>query len=235
MNTLTSQSSRRPKLLLAIVAFILGAGIFGAMWHSVSTHADFSRLDQPILTMLVAHRSAPLTNMFEAITTLLAPVIFAAIVITGCLVWAVHRRETWRPLLLMGAMAIAMLTSTLVKHFVARSRPPHDLMLAPLELDFSFPSGHTIGIATFVFVLSYLLYSRRVSVGRGILWLFGGGIAIALVALSRLYLGYHWITDVTASVGLALMILAAIITIDIITPVRFKQWVPARRVRHASQ
>ena len=234
MNTLTSLSSRRPKLLLAIVAFIFGGAIFGAMWHSVTTHADFSRLDQPILTMLVAHRSAPLTNMFEAITTLLAPAVFASIVIIGCVIWAMRRRETWRPLLLMGAMALAMITSTLIKHFVARSRPPHDFMLAPFELDFSFPSGHTIGIAVFVFVLSYLLYSRRVSVGRGILWLFGGGVAIALVALSRLYLGYHWITDVTASVGLALMILAVMITIDIVPPTRFKHGAPARRVRQSS-
>jgi membrane-associated phospholipid phosphatase len=36
----------------------------------------------------------------------------------------------------------------------------------------------------------------------------------ALVALSRLYLGYHWLTDVVASIGLAFAVTGAVILAD---------------------
>ena len=199
------------------------------MWHSVVTQADFTRFDQPILTFLISHRSPPETSIMETITRLLAPISFAFLVTAGCVAWYLRRRHIWRPLLLLAAMAVATLTSVVMKQFVARSRPPHELMVAPFELDYSFPSGHTIAIATFVFTLSYLLYSRRVAMYRVVAWLMSGGLLIAVVALSRLYLGYHWITDVTAAIGLALIIMAAVILVDTYAPESLKNWTPRRR------
>lgn len=234
---MTSLSSpvypRRTKTLVALGIAVIGFGIFIAMWHSAITSTDFARFDQPVLTLLSSHRTPFETSIMEVITRLLAPFSFALFVTVGCVVWYLRRRIVWRPLLLMGAMALATLTSVVVKHLVGRSRPPHAFMVAPFELDFSFPSGHTIAIATFVFVLSYLLYSRHVALVRVVAWLIAGGSLIAIVALSRLYLGYHWITDVSASVGLAFIILSIIIIVDTYTPARLKTWKPASR-RHAS-
>jgi membrane-associated phospholipid phosphatase len=37
---------------------------------------------------------------------------------------------------------------------------------------------------------------------------------VALAALSRLYLGYHWVSDAIASVAVSFVVLGAVIAVD---------------------
>lgn len=78
----------------------------------------------------------------------------------------------------------------------------------------SFPSGHTIGTATFLLVAGYLVVSRRRSRGVVVAWLVAGLLGTAAVALSRLYLGYHFLTDVVAASGLAVVVLGVVTVVD---------------------
>lgn len=216
-------SSQRSVIIAAIIVIALGMGIFGTMWHSVMTASDFARFDQPTLDYVYHLRTPTLTIAMEFVTNLLAPLTFALIVGLGCIIWARRKQETWRPLILMSSLATSGLLSVTIKQIVERSRPPHDFMMTPFELDYSFPSGHTLGIAVFVFVLSYLLYSRRLEMRHAVLWITSGLLLVALVAFSRLYLGYHWLTDVTASFGLGMAVLGVVIIIDTLAPARLKR------------
>jgi len=153
------------------------------------------------------------------ITDLLSPTTFAVIVLLGAGGWALYKKELWRPLLLIGAMALTMIVSTGIKMLAHRVRPPVDQMVIPHELDFSFPSGHTIGVAVALFVVAYLIYSRaRVHLFA---WTFVITVSVLLIAITRLYLGYHWLTDVSASVFLAFIILGTVMAIDRLKPARF--------------
>lgn len=231
MSKFLAPISRRSTLIVfAIVSIMIGAGVFALMAHSVLNHDDFTRADTPLLDFLYAHRTPALTAIMLTVTNLLAPVTFAAIVSIFCAVWVWRTRELWRPFVLIASMVAAMVTSTLLKLLFGRDRPPHATMITPLELDYSFPSGHTIGIAVFVLILGYLLYSRRFQIHHAIAWAIGGSFIIALVALSRLYLGYHWLTDVTASVGLSLIILGFVIIIDRYAPSRLTSWSLTRKL-----
>jgi membrane-associated phospholipid phosphatase len=103
-----------------------------------------------------------------------------------------------------------------MKQAVNRARPPAALVLGPVGTNMSFPSGHTIGAAAFALALAYLWWRAQ----RGLLraWL-GLGIALAVtaaMAISRLYLADHWLTDVLASIVLAFGVMSGVVLLDIL-------------------
>ena len=213
----------RVRRTLVVAGFlILGALLFIMMYNNVRSNSSFATLDLPVLQWMMAHRNPFLTDTMLVLTNLMSPVIFAGSVIIGAGVWAWRRKEYWRPLLLIGSMATALVTYTAIKNIVGRGRPPVVDMVPPFELDFAFPSGHTIGIAVCLLVAGYLVYSRHRTTRVLLAWGSAAIIGTALVAFSRLYLGYHWITDVSASVGLAIIILALVMAIDPLEPKRSK-------------
>jgi undecaprenyl-diphosphatase len=84
----------------------------------------------------------------------------------------------------------AELLSTLLKDVVSRVRPCVDLASCPATS--SFPSGHATGSAAFYVVLAVVLRPRF---GPRVWWLLGVPL---VVAASRVLLGVHYLSDVTA-------------------------------------
>lgn len=127
------------------------------------------------------------------------------ILVSAALAW--HRR--W---LQLGAFLGAVLTSELcigpLKALVDRPRPPNSLIETSAA---SFPSGHAIAGAVTAFGLVVVLWpaSSRRLMAIGVAAAFAG-----LMAISRTYLGAHWLTDTLAGVcigtGLALVWPAAL-------------------------
>lgn len=169
-------------------------------------------LDQPTLSWFFDHRSDWLTTTMHALTTFVSAelLLVVAAILSG--IWFWRTRERWRPLLFIISFSASIGIAWLIKLAVGRYRPLPDTMLPPLETGYSLPSIHTFGAAVFVLILGYLLYSRQ----RKGLWVWVGAAAgfTALAGITRLYLGYHWLTDLVASVGFALIALAIVITID---------------------
>jgi membrane-associated phospholipid phosphatase len=210
--------AHRPLLRAVLPGLLLvglGALVFGAMLDAVQEQDDFSLLDRPVLEFLVGIRSAVVTSVLAALTFVTGPTVLPVIVLVACVVWGLVRREWWRPLLLAGAMIGSTALSLAVKGLVARPRPPEETMFIPgSETTGSFPSGHTIGTATFLFVAGYLVASRHRTRRFIVGWLVGGLIGVAAVALSRLYLGYHFLTDVVAAGGLAVAVTGIVTVVD---------------------
>ncbi|MEZ0448204.1 phosphatase PAP2 family protein [Cellulomonas sp. ICMP 17802] len=200
-----------PGLLLVVA----GLTAFFGVLDGVREKDDLWDLDQPVLDWLVAHRTTGFTSALAAITFVSGPTVLPILVGVACLVWALVTKERWRPLLLAAAMIGSTAISLAVKGLVGRARPPAETMLVPgAETTASFPSGHTLGAATFLLVAGYLVCSRRPTVGRLVGWGIATVVGTGLVALSRLYLGYHFLTDVVASMALAVAVLGVVVIVD---------------------
>lgn len=204
------------------ILFFLLVGLVGVLYlfFSVQTNTSIAHLNTPIHEWFAAHRTEQLTSIMAGITHVLSPTVIAVTSIAGALYWITYKKEVWRPMLFIGALGFTFVVSGLLKGIVQEARPPQALMVLPVELDFSFPSGHTIGVAVAALVLMYLFCLKNPKRPRFILWLTSTIAAITIIAISRLYLGYHWLTDVAASVFLALIILAVVVIVDRLKPSR---------------
>lgn len=200
-----------------IGVLLVAAGVAGfvTVLHWVGEGDDLAEWDQPVLEGLAGARSPLLTTFLTAVTTVSGPVVLPIVVGVGCVAWAVRARRWWEPTLLAAAMIVSTLVSLTVKELVARPRPAEaSQVVAGVETTYSFPSGHTIGAATFLLVLGYLVWVRRPAVRSLVSWVLGVAGGVFLVALSRLYLGYHFVTDVVASMALAVAVLGMVVVLD---------------------
>ena len=93
------------------------------------------------------------------------------------------------------SVAGALLLNFGAKLFFGRARPELWLSPAP-QSDFSFPSGHAMLSTAFFAALVVLAWETRFRV----IVLVASVAAVALICLSRLYLGVHYPTDVLGGV-----------------------------------
>lgn len=115
--------------------------------------------------------------------------------VLGTAVW--FWRRDWHLLATLFIISFAGMTllNALLKLIFARPRPD---LFPPLvvEHSYSFPSGHTMAAISYYGLLALVLWEldRR-------WWAVLAGLWVPLVALSRVYLGAHYPSDVLASLA----------------------------------
>lgn len=202
-----------PITLCLMAGFIL----FFAAYFGMVSSTGISQFNEPILVWMSTHRDPIISTMMQYITSLASPTAFIIFVSIIAIVWVYRKKETWQPLLMVAAVGLSALASSLLKTVTHNARPDNIDMVPPFETGYSFPSGHTLSTIVFLLVTGYLLYSRYHNDDKRfwlIIWLIISISGTALIALSRLYLGYHWLTDIIGSIGLGAMIFALIIIVD---------------------
>ncbi len=137
------------------------------------------------------------------------PLTILTVVLTLLLLWRRHvRAALWTA----GVMTAASVTTYLLKNSVERDRPVWDDPVHSLD-SFSFPSGHSSGIASAMGVATVLtlLFVRRRSLRRVLIWVWG--FLVVLVGLDRILLGVHNVSDVVAgfSVGFFWVLLGMVV------------------------
>ncbi|WP_062071175.1 phosphatase PAP2 family protein [Demequina sediminicola] len=200
-----------PGLLVAAV----GAFGFLHILDAVLEQDDFVTWDEPMIEWLADHRTAWLTATMTAITNVFGPIVLPILIAVGAGIW-VWRTRSWRdPVLLVGAMIFSTVMTSVTKNVVGRARPSEEIQAVPgVEHSFSFPSGHTTGAATLVFVTGYLLWRHSRSRLALVLWAVASVLITGLVAFTRMYLGYHFLSDVLAGACVGLFTLGLVMCVD---------------------
>jgi undecaprenyl-diphosphatase len=104
-----------------------------------------------------------------------------------------------------------MLLNVALKHVFQRARPSFDDPLLSL-LTYSFPSGHTAAATVFYGLLACYLVRRAHAWRARVLIVLAAVAMVVLVALSRMYLGAHYLSDVLAAAAEGAAWLAICIT-----------------------
>jgi membrane-associated phospholipid phosphatase len=169
--------------------------------------ASVAEFDQDVMAFMSAVRQPALTAAAQIVTGLgsLWPVTLFSIVVA--LVVGYRAQRLLEPAVMLAAVEVCAQLVQLVKTVIGRARPPLEGMLGAPVFDYSFPSDHT-ACGTVVYVLGALLLTVTETQNcRGRLLLAAGCVMGGLIGLSRVYLGYHWLTDVVGG-----WLLAAFVT-----------------------
>ncbi|MCC7372667.1 MAG: phosphatase PAP2 family protein [Chloroflexi bacterium] len=183
---------RRARLvILALVALLAAFGLLASVLRDArGTPLDIAvtlwiqRLDHPLTIQLMVAVSAvgywPWSDLILAI----AVAAFIGV-------------RWYREGLLLLATPGAFWLASLVKLAIDRPRPPSDLVQVFSRVgESSFPSGHVTGYVAFYGLVFALVYIRARPGWRRLAVLTLCAAMIALVGVSRIYLGHHWVSDV---------------------------------------
>jgi undecaprenyl-diphosphatase len=207
-------SSRRNLYIISGVLVLVGLVAFFVILDSVREGDGVSAIDKPIQGWLEGMRSPTLTIVMAVVATVFGPVALPIIVLVTVVWWGFAAKHAWRPLLLAGGMIVGVVTVQILAPVIGRARPPVEAMLIGVDHTSSFPSGHVMGATDFLLITTYLVFSRRNNPVSAVIALVVASLLSIATAVSRVYLGYHWPTDVLASMSLSLVVLGGVIAVD---------------------
>lgn len=196
----------RPGALAAV-----GAAAFVALLVTVERGTGLASLDPQVTHRVVGLRTPLLNAVAQVVTFFGSEFWLAAVTVIAAGILFI-RAERFRAAVVIVSMATSAASTVVIKLVVNRPRPGALIELGAPEASFSFPSGHTLNSTVCYGIVALmvlpLLKSRgaRITIGAAV------GILIIAVGSSRLYLGYHWATDVLAGWTLGLGILGLAIT-----------------------
>jgi membrane-associated phospholipid phosphatase len=207
----TKSSTRRYAVPVASAAVAVAGTIGVISLADAATESDgLAALDPEFTTDVVAHRAPLLTTLARALTFVGdVPVLVALMLIAAFLLWK-WTRGLRAPALLLFAMAGSAALTYGVKALVERKRPGITVVLGPVDNSFAFPSGHTLNSTVFFVTLAALLWVGLRSYGARTALAVAAVLMSIGIGLSRVYLGYHWATDVLAGWTIAITWLALV-------------------------
>jgi len=201
------RSSLRAPSRLACVAALLGLILFGALMLLTSSGVT-DAVDDAVLSSLEETKSPQLTAVLTVISVMGAwPTVVAIIALFALREWR-RGQADWRQLFV--ATAGGGLLSLLIKRAIKRPRPTQIGGLFGAS-GFSFPSGHAVLSLAFYGMLARILARRTASRRRAIAIYAIVGLLVLLIGYSRLYLGVHYLTDVTAGYAIGEAWLSAVV------------------------
>ena len=173
-------------LISAAAALLLAGGLSAILFYRPN---EPFRIDLAWMAEMVENRGGVVGVIAMVLNWLGGGVIGALVVPLGIIIALLLVRRRWAALFFALSVIVSGGLVELLKQLVGRTRPEDMIVVSDYG---SFPSGHTANAATMAVVLG-LVFGRT--------WLWAAGLAYtALMAISRTYLGAHWLSDTIGGV-----------------------------------
>jgi undecaprenyl-diphosphatase len=158
--------------------------------------------DEAVLRWMERHQTPWLEQLMLEVTMLGTWIVVGSIVgIAGLFLWLT--RHKYSALLLLVATIGGIGLNTILKIGFARPRPQVFEWGTHVSSS-SFPSGHAMSSAVVFMTVAYLAARLQKTHTARIVTLVVAGIIVAAICFSRMYLGVHYPSDVTAGVIIGL-------------------------------
>jgi membrane-associated phospholipid phosphatase len=195
-----SRKSNR-RLIVTLVICVVVALLVLVVGILVTRSASYTATETRVLASVAASRVPAIVSASLALNWIFSPPIATVVgVVSAAIIYAVTRR--WLTVLHFAALVLGTwLSSEVIKVLVHRPRPQGSVAdtLVPNPDPDSYPSGHVCFAVGLGFAILVLVIRSR---ARWIVTIVAILLSLA-TALSRIYLGIHYPTDVVASLVFA--------------------------------
>jgi len=200
-----SEPNQRGQLLLAAFALVL-ALLFIILFINVILHGPLLDANHFVFHLFRGLRTPTLDKIMVFLTSLGNKTVILPLIITLFIYFSLHRR--WLTAFHWLAGGIFAAGAVFVFKHIYFSHRPWGILHNPANS--SFPSGHTtLSIALYGLCAFFLTRNLPKPIRKTIYWI--TFLICAGVVLSRVYLGAHWLTDVTGGTLCASTILCIIV------------------------
>jgi undecaprenyl-diphosphatase len=185
----------RPGLLVVLAGLALAG--FAVLTVMLLLEAPFVRFDQSVSAWFRSFAS-PGLDAFARALTFVGSTVGMTILVAATGAWYLTRRRRAEALLLALTVGFGTALGHVAKALVHRIRPALEYARIPQPESYSFPSGHALASFLFFGVLVFIVVTAEEDLSlkakAALAALF---VAVGLaVALSRVYLGVHYLGDI---------------------------------------
>ncbi|PIC77407.1 phosphatase PAP2 family protein [Sporosarcina sp. P19] len=184
------------RLLAVWIICILFTGFFAYIARSIHLQT-ISSFDEPIIDFVQSAESPGLTSIMKLFTTIgsTTSVVLLAILTLGVLLWKKHRAQA---VLFAIVLAGTGILNQVLKFIFKRERPDFNRLI---DIGgYSFPSGHTMMAFSLYTILAYILWRNVKNTGGQVVIIILAAMMIVMIAVSRIYLGVHFPSDIVGGV-----------------------------------
>lgn len=191
------KENKRYIILLVVITMVFIA------LKIINNFEAFTRFDIYIQKIFDEIRNPNYTKLLSIMSDLLGAYIPIIILVIMLLMF---NKKVYFKVQFVSYMFTLFMT-VLLKNVIQRQRPTLELV-SKMDI-FSFPSGHTLTSFVFYYLLAYIMsvnYDKKTKISYNII----ATIIVSTVAMTRLYLGVHYITDIIGGVLFGIIILKLI-------------------------
>lgn len=192
--------------LIEKIYVLLGIAFFSVLASFAYQHKP---LNIDILVTCSLQAYTYLESFMRAIS-LLGDNFFVAVAIVLTFTALLHFvKQSLEAKLLLFITAIGQSTNAIIKLLIARPRPAGEACVQVLvnEQTLSFPSGHVMHYVCLYGFLCFVIYKKINNLPLKIILMVLPAFLVLSIGASRIYLGAHWFTDVTAGYLLSSILL----------------------------